>query len=118
MKASSAYQYALKKLNALEIHKKTILDNFATANAYELVSMANELKIAKAELKVVQEFYYEVATVEEITAVVQEHEIESEFSWSKKTKFNRNVLPEQKYCKHVDWVKDPKLQALMPNKKF
>lgn len=118
MRATEGYKFVLKCITKVEARKNTIINKLHESTCYQMVTLGTELEIAKAELELAKEFFYTIATAEEIHAIYNEELITPESRFSSDEYFNKAVLIKDKYCTHEEYSKDFKLQALMPKKRF
>ena len=104
------YKMVENTIHNLNMLEKEILDNVISMTPDTLIKRSETRRLLIKELDTVRLCLYHHLTAEEIKAVVAEEEVGDWY----KTKLNRQYLPKDIYCNHQQWLKDEKLQALMP----
>lgn len=111
------YDQVLKQVRILDRIKEVIISSVRGFNNLSFVELEKQSRQLDCQFDVVtelQEAMFTTCTAEQIHAIVNQIPVGSFLP----EPLERRVLPKDIYCTYEQWSKDPKLQALMPNKKF
>jgi len=114
---NSEYEFVLSAWETKQRLMEKLLEAATSNNLQDVQSVVQSLKIQEKVLDALREFLYIILTPEEISDIVNEEIYRTTYSGIPE-RYNRNVLPNTKYCTHEQYVRNEKLKALMPNKKF
>lgn len=117
MKTPKGYKLVLDAIDRKDRAAKALIEEGLDASITKILALKQEYAIRVACLKFATEMLFESLTAEEVQAIVEEQEIDTNYSW-KDGKFKRDVLPKEVYCTHKEYQENLKLRLLMPNKVF
>lgn len=111
------YMQTLTQVRHLERIKEDIISSvrgFNNLSFTDLQKKAHELDCQFDVVTALQQAMFTTCTAEQVEAIVKQTPVGTFLP----EPLDRRVLPKDVYCTHEQWSKDPKLQALMPDKKF
>lgn len=120
MKKSDLYKLVEDAYLAHERAKDVIVNTIVHNKEAErgivktLTELSENYHKSRNKLVCLKEALYAASTAEEISFIREEKEFEG---WGN-PKANKLLLPDSRCCTHEEWRQNPKLRALMPNKKF
>ena len=119
MKKTELYAFIEKRMTTVGLTIQKFISDFSDKMSISEINQNMwHIKASQKSLEELKMALYLASTPEEITFIVSEGNFDTDYSWSKPEQASRLMLPDHIYCTHEQYIKDKKLQALMPNKKF
>lgn len=116
MKKPLLYDQVLKEVKNLQRYKDEAIALICSKDIKidDVDKYARTIRAQQRVVEALQDALFTTCTAEEITAIITESTLGEYYG----TKLDKSVLNTGMYCNYKDWVENPKLQALLPNKRF
>lgn len=106
----------LKQIKLIDEIKKDIINNFDMFTAEQTITKRNTLSVEMQILKVLQELCLDMFEPINMTTIVRDGVYKyGESSWNR-IEITAEQAFGKPYCSAEEWYKNPKLQALYPDK--